>query len=496
MPDIAMKLSRRELGAATALTSLAATPILQPAAPAAAAGSAEPGGPWDIGAKPDYRLTAAAQEVEPFGRKIQALLVGGSWPGTTIRYNKGDQFRVLVENSLDQATSIHWHGLVDPSLNDGVPEISQAPIKPGNALFYEFALKQAGTFWYHSHYGLQEQQGLGGPLIIEDPNEPLAYDEDLIVMLGDVIDVPVEEVIPQIRQGTLKVSVNDPYTLPDSTPFPIDVPYAGYLLNGQTPSDPWSHSLRAGSRARLRLINGSGSSFFRIAIDGLPLTLIAADGDPIEPITVDNLVIGTSERYDALVTLPESGSYTLHAAALGDDKQALGVLHTPDVTPSANRNRPTFAGRALQLNDLRAPFATTLPDGPRKTFEVALSGDMRSYVWKMNEHLWPELFAAFAGEQPEETYYDVAFGDIVRFDLVNRTPMAHPMHLHGHSFRLLVDGADPARAPLKDSFVVWPNGKASIEFVAYNPGRWFFHCHNIWHLATGMAQAMQYKVTS
>jgi FtsP/CotA-like multicopper oxidase with cupredoxin domain len=284
--------------------------------------------------------------------------------------------------------------------------------------------------------------------------------------------------------------------MPDGAPFPIDVPYTGYLLNGQTPDRPWSQPLKAGSRARLRLINGSGSSFFRIAIDGLPLTVIAADGDPIEPITVDNLMIGTAQRYDVLVSLPESGSYTLHAAALGDDKQALGVLHTPDVEPSANTDRPGFAGKALQLRDLQAPFPTTTPDGPRKTFEVALAGDMRNYVWEMNEHVWPEPFAAFAGEQPEKTYYEVAFGDVVRFDVVNRTPMAHPMHLHGHSFRVLVDGADPARAPLRDTFVAWPSGKVSIEVVAYNPGTWFFHCHNVWHLATGMAQAMRYKVVS
>jgi multicopper oxidase len=449
---------------------------------------------WDIGAKPDYTLQIAAQEVEFFGRKIQALLAGGTWPGTTLRYRRGDRFRVLVENALDLPSCLHWHGLVDPNLQDGVPEITQSPIQPGDALYYEFDLKQAGTFWYHSHYGLQEQQGLAGPLIIEDPNEPHSYDEDLVIMLSDVIDIPVDDVIPKIRNGTLQVSVRNPYTMPDGGPFPIDVPFTGYLLNGGTPENPWSRALKAGSRARLRLINGSGSSFFRIVIDGLQLTLIAADGDPIEPVTVDNLVIGTAQRYDALVTLPESGSYTLHAAALGDDKQALGVLHTPDATPAANRDRPSFAGRSLQLKDLKAPFASTPPDGPRKSFEIVLSGDMRNYLWEMNGRVWPESFADFAGDRPEETYYDVAFGEVVRFDLVNRTPMAHPMHLHGHSFRVLVDGADPARAPLRDTFVAWPKDKVSIEVVAYNPGKWFFHCHNIWHLAAGMAQAVRYRV--
>jgi len=151
------------------------------------------------------------------------------------------------------------------------------------------------------------------------------------------------------------------------------VPYSGYLLNGHTPDAPWRHALKAGSRTRLRLINGSGSSFLRIAIDGVRLTLIAADGDPVEPVVVDHLVIGTAQRYDVLVMLPESGSYTLHAAALGDDKQALGVLHTPDVAAAANAERPKFAGKALQLTDLKAPYITTPPDGSRNSFEVVLS---------------------------------------------------------------------------------------------------------------------------
>ena len=490
-----MKLSRRDFARAAALAPLAAIPVLRSASPAAeAADTARPDGVWELGAKPDYKLMLSAQETDLFGHKIQSLLANGTWPGKTIHYRRGDHFRVLVENNLDQPTAIHWHGLVNPNLEDGVPYVTQAPIGPGYSVFYEFALKQAGTFWYHSHFGLQEQQGLVGPLIIEDPNEPHAYDEDVVVMLNDVTNIPVDDVIQRIRKGSLKVSIDDPYALPDGSPFPTDVPYVGYLLNGGTPSQPWTYSLKVGARARLRLINGSGSSVFRIAIDGVPLTLIAADGDRIEPIVVDNLMIGTAQRYDALVTLPESGSFTIHAAALGDDKAALGVLHTPDVAPAANKGRSSFVGKALRLSDLRAPYPTTPPPGPRKTFEVILSWDMRNYIWEMNEHVWPEPFATFAGEQAEETYYDVALGDVVRFNFINKTSMAHPMHLHGHVFRVLSDGADQTHAPLRDTVVVWPNGKASIEFVANNPGKWFFHCHNVWHLAAGMAQAVRYKV--
>ena len=363
-----LQLSRRRL-----LNAAGALPVATGLSPVAALGQAPPiqatDAIWTRGARPDFVLALARHEMAPFGKPISALLAGGTWPGPTIRYKKGDRFRVLVENLLDRPTSLHWHGLVCPNLEDGVPSVTQAPIAPGDALYYEFALQQAGTYWYHSHFGLQEQQGLSGPLIIEDPDEPHAYDEDLIVMLSDVTDVPVDDVVPRIREGALEVAVGSPYTLADGAPFRIDVPHAGYLLNGRPPNDPWSRALKAGSRTRLRLINGSGSSFFRIAVDGLSLTLIAADGEPIAPVVVDNLVIGTAQRYDALLTLPESGSYTLHAAALGDDKGALGVLHTPDVPPSANRGRPTFAGKALRQRDLKAPYPTAPNGNRRQIFE-------------------------------------------------------------------------------------------------------------------------------
>jgi multicopper oxidase len=489
-------LSRRGfLTTASALS--AAAPGLLPIAASRAAQAAEPTtGIWAAGAKPDIALSIGRHEMAPFGAPIETLLAGGTWPGKAIRYKKGDQFRVLVENRLDAPTSLHWHGLIVPSLEDGVPVVSQAPILPGAALYYAFPLQQAGTYWYHSHFGLQEQQGLSGPLIIEDAAEPHDYDEDLVVSLSDVVAGPVERVVPGLRDGSLQVKVALPYRLPDGAPFPIDVPYAGYLLNGKPPADPWTQTLRPGSRARLRLINASGSSYFRIALDGVPLEVIARDGEAVVPVTVDDLVLGTAERCDVIVSLPESGSYTLRAAVLGDDRQALGVLHTPDARPRVDDRRATFEGRTLQAVDLRAPGSTALPDAPRQTFAVTLSGDMKGYRWLMNGNAWPEPYASHAGDDAKESWYRVRPGDGVRFDLVNQTPMAHPMHLHGHVFRVLENGQDRPDAPLMDTVTVWPKGRVSIELLANNPGRWFFHCHNVWHLATGMAQAVSYHAAT
>jgi multicopper oxidase len=487
-----LELSRRRLLTAGSLLAIDAG-LLPASAVRSAAAAASRADVWAMGAVPDFVLSVDRHQLAPFGTPIQTLLVGGTWPGPTIRYRKGEQFRVLVENRLDQPTTIHWHGLIVPTLEDGVPTVSQAPIPPGGAFFYSFPLLQSGTYWYHSHFGLQEQQGLAGPLIIDDPDEAQDYDEDLIVFLSDVLDQPVGDVIPALRAGTLEMKVAEPYRLPDGSAFATDVPYAGYLVNGKSAADPWTQALRPGSRARLRLINGSGSSYFRIAVDGLPLEVIARDGGRVVPVTVDDLVLGTAERADVLLSLPESGSYTLRAAALGDDKQALGVLHTPDAPPKVKDQRARFAGRTLGPGDLRALSSTALPEGPRQRFEVKLSGDMRAYRWLMNGNAWPEPYAAHAATDAKESWYRVRPGDGVRFDLVKETPMMHPMHLHGHVFRVLADGRDRADAPIMDTVTVRPKGRVSIEFLANNPGQWFFHCHNVWHLAVGMAQAVRYE---
>lgn len=489
------ELSRRRMMTASVTLPLAAG---APFAGSLRQAAAVPSGSdvWAMGAKPDVVLSIARHEVAPFGDSIQALLADGTWPGPTIRYKKGDEFRVLVENRLDEPTSIHWHGLIVPTLEDGVPAVTQAPIPPGAAFYYSFPLQQSGTYWYHSHFGMQEQQGLSGPLIIDDPDDGHDYDEDLIVMLSDVLDRPAEGVVPAIRAGTLDASVDDPYPLPDGSPFNIDVPYAGYLVNGRAPSEPWTRALKPGSRTRVRLINGSGATYFRIAVHGVPLEVIARDGEAVVPVTVDDLVLGTAERVDVLLSLPESGSYTLRAAALGDANQALAVLHTPDARPVADARRATFPGRTLKPGDLRAPSDTTLPDGPLRRFEVKLSGDMKAYRWLMNGHMWPEPFAAHSADDARESYYRIRVGERVRFDLINETPMAHPMHLHGHVFRVLEDGRERPDAPVMDTVTVGPKGRLAIEFLANNPGQWFFHCHNVWHLAVGMAQAVAYDATT
>ncbi len=450
--------------------------------------------------RPAAVLSITDANVSPLGKSTPATLVGNQLPGPELRFKEGERFQVLVENRLSVPTTVHWHGMIVPNYMDGVPGLTQYPIEPGQSVYYEYPLLQSGTYWYHSHYELQEQTGLQGPLIIEAQNEIHHYDREAVVFLSDWLNQSPYEMIPQFRGEVPATPAAEPapeggYTFPGDKKFNIDVNYPGYLLNGKSEKDPWTLEARKGERIRFRLINGSTASFFRVSLEGHELELIATDGQPVEKVSGDNIVIGTAERYDFLVTLKESGSFTLHAAALGSTKQAIGVVHTRDVPARASRKRPLASGRSIGSADyasLRSPYPTTLPEGPVKTFDIKLGGDMKKYLWSMNGEYYPEAFSPDGKAEP----LLIRSGERVRVRISNPTMMYHPMHLHGHFFRLLRkpgDWSDPM-APMKDTVIVGPGEQIEFEFTADNPGNWFFHCHNLYHLASGMAREFRYRV--
>jgi len=479
-----------------------------------------------------YVIAVGRTSINPDGtQSVPAVLGNGTLPGPEIRVHEGDLLRVLVENRLpDSATSIHWHGLLDPAAMDGVPDVSNAPIAPGRMYIYEYPIRQTGTYWYHSHVGFQEQEGFSGAFIIEPRHEPLRTEHDAVVLLGDWLHRSPEEVFAELRGGkppmgaakdggtngetkgavdagaakpggmnpsgqpgsmNMKPEAAQPSGMkPGATPPGgmnmnggadlSDVKYDAFLMNGRGgSSDPWTLSVRPGERVRLRIIDGGASTYFRVALDGHKLQVTHADGMAVEPVTVDHLLIGMGETYDAVVKITAAGSYTLHAVAMDGSGQALGVIHTPGVAPQPNRDMPTFTGRALSYADLRAPAVTTLPEGPSRTFRLPLQGDMARYIWMIDGQAWPKADPLL-----------IRRGDRVQIELVNETGMWHPMHLHGHFFRVLQGAGD--RCPLKHTANVAPKETLKIEFTADNPGKWFFHCHNAYHLEGGMAREFQY----
>ena len=489
-------LSRRDLLKITglSLTALAGTNLAglstctQAFATNEKEGQAAPGPPAGSVPKPNqpqYVLRIGRQELNPdLAKPTAAITANGVLPAPEIRVKEGEILRIQVENRLNQQdTSIHWHGLLVPAGMDGVPLISQAPIPPDQIFIYEYPLLQSGTYWYHSHVDLQEQMGLGGPLIIEPKNEPLQYDRDYVIFLSDWLHSDPQQVVPNLRKKARQES--KAMKMPRG-PDLADVRYDALLLNGRGNQDPWSGLAKPGERVRLRIINGAASTYFAFQIEGLDLQITHADGQAVRPVVADSLFLGMAETFDAIVSLPASGSYLIRAQGLGQKgAEAIGVLHSPDVKPQTSATKPFAAGpRPLSYRQLAAPAPTTLPIGPAKEFQLNLTGNMGKYIWSINDQVYPRAEPLL-----------IRPGDRVRLSLANQTAMWHPMHLHGHFFRLLEPGVDATFAPLKHTVNVGPKQTVKIEFLADNPGRWFFHCHNLYHLEAGMAREFIYRAS-
>ncbi|MEE2679310.1 MAG: multicopper oxidase domain-containing protein [Myxococcota bacterium] len=425
----------------------------------------------------EYDFEIQRTTLNPDGQKpMPGVTVNGVMPGPEIRVKRGDLLRIRTGNRLaDEPTSIHWHGLLLPAGMDGVPDVSNVPTAARGMYVYEYPIRQAGSYWYHSHFGLQEQIGLFGAYVIEDEDEPNQADRDAVVLLSDWLHRDPYKVFEELKTPSAKAKP------PSSGPDLADIQYASYLVNGKSVGDPWTLEVEPGESVRLRVTGAGASTYFRVSLDEHPLEITHVNGPAVEPVEVDEFLIGPGEGYDARVRIEKPGSYTLHAVTQAGDAQALGVIHTRGVAPTPNRSIPKPAERALTLSMLRAIEPTTLPPGKRRDLRVVLGGDMKNYIWMMNGQAYPKADRLVVGP-----------GERVGIEMVNETGMWHPMHLHGHFFRAL-NGAGE-RSPLMHTISVPPRKTVKIEFTADNPGNWFFHCHNLYHLDAGMARVVEYQV--
>ena len=301
---------------------------------------------------PSFELSIGETAVNLTGRTRVAQTINGSLPGPLLRLREGDTVSLRVANRLAETTSIHWHGLILPANMDGVPGLSFDGIAPGGHYDYRFTLKQAGTYWYHSHSGVQEQRGVAGPIVIA-PREPdgVIADREHVVMLADWTDEDPARVVDRLkklpdyynyRQRTLGTFLRDVRrdglraTLAErdmwarmrmSASDLADVSGATYtyLMNGQPPAANWTGLVAKGERVRLRFINGSAMTYFDVRIPGLTMTVVAADGQPVQPVTVDEFRIAVAETYDVIVT-PTDDAHTIVAQSLDRTGYAAGTL--------------------------------------------------------------------------------------------------------------------------------------------------------------------------
>ena len=319
----------------------------------------------------DIRLTVGYAPLTIDGRTGHAVAINGTVPGPLIRLKEGRTVRLHVTNALDEDTSIHWHGLLLPFQMDGVPGVSFPGIKPGETFTYEFPVKQAGTYWYHSHSGLQELIGQYGPIVIEPAKaDPVVFDREQVVVLSDYSFMHPHMLIKRLKQqagyfnrqkqtlaGLLAgkdQSLTDRAHWAGMRMDPTDVlDVTGstyrYLVNGHGPQDNWTALFRPGERVRLRLVNAAAMTLFNVRIPGLPMTVVAADGVDVRPVEVDELQIANVETYDVIVTPSEDRAYTLVAEAADRSGLARGTL--------APR-----AGMSAEVPPLRARPVLTMKD--------------------------------------------------------------------------------------------------------------------------------------
>jgi len=584
----------------------------------------------------EYDITISQQDVNITGISVAAMTINGTIPGPTLQFKEGDTARIHVRNKMAVETSIHWHGLLVPPGMDGVPFISFPPIAPDTTFTYEFPIRQNGTYWYHSHTSLQEQSGIYGSIVIEPKQNKLQVDQDYVVLLSDWTDenpyavnrtlkrgsewYAIQKGSSQSILGALRLGMFGDYFKRELQRMPAmdiaDVAYDRFLVNGK----PEETSLHAGpgETVRLRIIDGSATTYFHLEYAGGQMTIIAADGIDVEPVKEDRFLIGVAETYDVLIKVPESGVYEFRATAhdgsgytsvwIGSGKNypasdvpkpnlyhnmmsdfslkrtlaltPAGAMGMPDADVKAgNFDQPGMMGMGsmnmgtdhsmegmdqseshsgMQMDTMNhAPAAEGMSHGaememlgsassyedmehgthsmppesrsgkkyssdfrflasdvsasrnlavdnmdparpwppyaklksikptsfdkdkPIREIRFTLDGDMERYVWFLNNRPLSETDSILIHE-----------GEVTRFIMINRTMMHHPMHLHGHFFRVINGQGD--HAPLKHTVDVAPMSTTVIEFDANESGDWFYHCHLLYHMKSGMARVVHY----
>ncbi|MDK3258417.1 multicopper oxidase family protein [Blastococcus capsensis] len=399
----------------------------------------------------------------------------GTVPGPEIRLRAGELLRVRVTNGLPDDTTVHWHGLAPPNAMDGVPNVTQRPIAPGSEFTYEFRTPVPGSFMYHAHVGMQLDRGLYGPLVVEPRDEPLAYDREHTLMLDDWAD-GVEQHSRHTGEepGTSAISDAREVVSFGGRRYPF------LLVNGRPPEDPTVVEGRPGDRLRLRVMNVAADTGFRFAVAGHPLTITHTDGMPVEPVTVDALRLGMGERYDVLVDLRQrGGTWQIGMEPEGRSGAGRALLRytgSPASTAPPAAHRPSeLDGRLARYDELLSTEPLALPSGsPDRVFDLTLEG------------------TEISGQSyPDADPLPVVEGEWVRLRMRNTGAKWHPMHLHGHHFQVRTPSG---RGPVKDTVAVPAHGgEVGIDFLATNPGRWLFHCHNHHHMADGMVRLVEYR---
>jgi FtsP/CotA-like multicopper oxidase with cupredoxin domain len=440
------------------------------------------------------RLTAGTRTLAVNGRpaRVFSLVGPNGKPGLTL--SPSERFQVDLVNEAGTSTIIHWHGQLPPWTQDGFPWPQTPPISAGDTQSYDYA-PIAGTYWMHSHQGMQEQSLMTAPLIVRSAEDMRADRQEVVLMLHDFSFHTPEELLagltkssgsqsamPMSGTGAMNMST---MSMGSGMAMDLnDVDYDAFLANDRTLADPEIVRTEPDGRVRLRLINAASSTQFWIDLGALTGTVIAADGHPVRPVRDTRLPLAMAQRLDVLIDLPGKGAYPIFAQVEGKRARTGIVLATSGAPVSrlaaeAAENAPPVD---LSLERRLESVTPLAPRAPDVTHRVILNGAMTPYAWSMNGEYWPEV-----------TPLMIATGQRVAIEMVNHSMMAHPMHLHGPAFQVIALNGAPLAGAVRDTVLVPPMGSVTIAFDADNPGRWAFHCHNLYHMMTGMLTEVRYS---
>jgi FtsP/CotA-like multicopper oxidase with cupredoxin domain len=438
----------------------------------------------------DLSLTPGETQIDIGGVSLKTWAYDGRVPANEIRLRKGEMMRAVVTNKLPASTTVHWHGLAIPNPMDGVPVLTQPAITPGQQFTYEFTVPDSGTYWFHSHEGTQTDRGLYGPLIIEDPDEHADYDAELVLVLDDWIDgtgTTPDQVLENLKKSgmpNMGPMGGDAGVTP-TTPLGDDggdVTYPYYLINGRQTADPQTVDYRAGQRVRLRIINAGGDTAFRVGVPNTKLTVTHTDGFPVVPRETDAVILGMGERVDATITVNTS----VPVIAAAERKDGVAQLNIRVNNAPANVKVDEYVAALRTLAPLNTADVSAAPEvqlpqrNPDQTIVLRLAGPTDGYNWTINGKLY----------DPPNDGHAVKAGQRVRLSFINESKMFHPMHFHGHTAQVMLPGGPAAR---KDTVLVPPLATVDMDFDTNNPGKWINHCHNTYHLESGMATFLYYE---
>jgi len=529
-----------------------------------------------------YDLYVKDTVVNFTGKSRRAIAINGKLQAPTLYFTEGDTAEIYLHNMLKENTGLHWHGVILPNEQDGVPYLTTKPVTPGETHLYKFRVSQNGTYWYHSHEALQEQIGMNGILVFNkregDPKP--SYTKEIPVLLGDWSDEDPMQIARRLHMANTdwyaikKNAVQSYWEAIKSGNFGTkalnewkrmeamdvsDVYYDKFLINGLLSSD--YSNLKAGDKVRLRVANGGSSTYFWLNYGGGKIKVIGNDGNDVVPVEVDRLIIGVSETYDIEVTIPENKSFEFRSTSedrvghaslwlgsgekveapnlprlllfegmkmmngmmemsgnmkpmnmtMGNQMMDMNEVMYPELSESQRKmtmkhmnemmgaktkeEDHSMTGhenhqamdmkeekpiKRLSYNLLKSPEKTILPGENVRELKFTLEGNMNQYLWTLDNKTVTETDKIL-----------VKKGEILRITMYNNSMMRHPMHLHGHDFRLINSKGE--YSPLKNVVDIMPMETNIIEFAANQDGDWFFHCHILYHMMAGMGRIFSYE---